>query len=316
MSNDLNILPVPKGVPCGGQRLKSRAKANRDGLPLVTIVTVVFDSVDLIEKTILNITGQSYQNIEYIIIDGGSGDDTLDIIKKHEDSIDLWISEKDDGIYYAMNKGIEYATGRWINFMNAGDRFYDENTISKVIENIEDSSELVYGKEIMNFGSADGSQWRAAKKKYWIRQPSEVDADGSQLVHWWDDTVGPDDLWKRMIFTHQALFIRTSLAKKLMFNTKLSITADFEMIFKFYICGNRFQRIDMPVAVILAGGFSGRNFKKRTLERWRIVKKYKKGPKVDIHYILLLAGHYLPDSIVTVIKRIKNLIKNLFTKRR
>ncbi len=309
---DSKTKPVADGIACGGLRLNSPAKATRDGLPLVTIVTVVFNAVDLIEKTIRNVAGQSYQNIEYIIIDGGSGDGTLEIIKKYEDIIDLWASEKDSGIYYAMNKGIEFATGQWINFMNAGDRFYDDNTISNVIKSIEDSSELVYGKGIMNFGGAEGGIWQAAKKNYWIKQPSEVDADGSQLVYWWDGKAKPEDLWKRMICSHQALFMRTSLAKKMKFDTKLSITADFEMIFKSYICGYTFQRVDIPVAVILAGGLSGRNFKKRTLERWQVVRKYKRGLRVGIHYTLLLLGHYLPGSIVTLIKKTMNLIRDLF----
>jgi len=310
MSEDSNSMAVPDGVPCGGRRLINSAKANLQGLPLVTIVTVVFDSVGLIEKTIQSVIGQSYQNIEYIIIDGGSADGTIDIIKKYEEDIDLWISEKDDGIYYAMDKAIEYAAGRWINFMNAGDRFYDENTVGEVVKRMDGHSELVYGNEVMNFGSAEDAKWQSAKKKYWIKEPSEVDSDGNRLVYWWDGNVGPEDLWKRMIFSHQALFMRTSLAKKLRFNTNLSIIADFELIFKSYISGRKFQRINMPVVVILAGGFSGRNFKKRTLERWKVVKQYKKGLKVDIHYLLLLSSHYLPGSIVTVIKKIKNIIRD------
>jgi hypothetical protein len=95
--------------------------------PLITFVTVVFNGEKFLEKTILSIINQTYDNIEYIIIDGGSTDGTLDIIKKYEQAIDYWVSEKDKGIYDAMNKGIDLATGEWINFMNAGDRLLDFN---------------------------------------------------------------------------------------------------------------------------------------------------------------------------------------------
>ena len=82
----------------------------------VTIVTITYNAEAVLEETILSIINQSYDNIEYIIIDGGSTDGTVDIIKKYSDKISYWISEPDDGIYFAMNKAIEQASGQWINF--------------------------------------------------------------------------------------------------------------------------------------------------------------------------------------------------------
>jgi len=102
-------------------------------MPLITVVTVVRNGEKTLEETILNVTNQTYKNIEYIIVDGASTDGTLDIIKKYEDRIDYWISEPDKGIYDAMNKGIDLATGEWINFMNAGDVFCDYEVIKKII---------------------------------------------------------------------------------------------------------------------------------------------------------------------------------------
>ena len=95
----------------------------------VTVVTVTYNAQDYLEKTIQSIISQSYSDIEYIIIDGGSTDGTLDIIKKYEKNITYWVSESDNGIYDAMNKGIKKASGEWINFMNAGDGFVDTNSI-------------------------------------------------------------------------------------------------------------------------------------------------------------------------------------------
>ena len=115
--------------------------------PLITVVTVVYNGVEFLEKTILNVLGQDYPNIDYIIIDGGSTDGTLDIIRKYEDKISKWISEPDQGIYDAMNKGIKLATGEWINFMNAGDYFYEKETLYKVFGGSEryDGVDILYG---------------------------------------------------------------------------------------------------------------------------------------------------------------------------
>jgi glycosyltransferase involved in cell wall biosynthesis len=97
------------------------------------VVTVVYNGETDLEETILSVLTQTYENIEYIIVDGASTDRTLDIIKKYEGRIDCWISEKDNGIYDAMNKGVALASGERINFMNAGDRFWEESGTEHVI---------------------------------------------------------------------------------------------------------------------------------------------------------------------------------------
>lgn len=100
--------------------------------PLISVVTVSYNAVLTIEQTILSVINQTYPHIEYIIIDGGSTDGTVDIIKKYANRIAYWVSEPDKGIYDAMNKGIRTAKGEWINFMNAGDLFYSKDTLEKV----------------------------------------------------------------------------------------------------------------------------------------------------------------------------------------
>ena len=116
----------------GGARLKGYFKYSNKAGPLITIITVVFNDDSKIEKTIKSIKKQSYKNLEYIIIDGGSTDKTLDIIKKYDNFIDYWVSEKDNGIYDAMNKGCRLALGEGLVFLNSGDIFVGNIFNSKI----------------------------------------------------------------------------------------------------------------------------------------------------------------------------------------
>ena len=117
----------------GGSRLHFNNKKSLTN-PLVTIITVVFNGEQLIEETVLSVLNQSYNNVEYIVIDGGSDDGTLKILSKYNDKIDYWLSEPDNGIYDAMNKGIALASGEWINFMNCGDRFASTDVLNFFLE--------------------------------------------------------------------------------------------------------------------------------------------------------------------------------------
>lgn len=113
----------------------------------ISVVTVCLNAVDTIEETIQSVLGQSYVEIEYIIIDGGSTDGTLDIIQKYREKISHFVSEPDTGLYNAMNKGIGYATGNYIHFLNADDYFCDTEVLSDVAtaaSNDEDL-EFIYG---------------------------------------------------------------------------------------------------------------------------------------------------------------------------
>lgn len=97
--------------------------------PLITVITVSYNAVSSIEDTIKSVINQSYKNIEFIIIDGQSTDGTVDIIKKYEKQIAYWTSEPDNGVYDAMNKGIDKSTGEWIIFLGADDILLDNLTI-------------------------------------------------------------------------------------------------------------------------------------------------------------------------------------------
>lgn len=106
----------------------------------VSIITVALNNAEYIEACIQSVINQGYENIEYIVIDGGSTDGTIDIIKKYEDKINVWISEPDRGIYDAMNKGIRMATGDVVGFLNADDVYYDPSVLENVAKVMGDQS--------------------------------------------------------------------------------------------------------------------------------------------------------------------------------
>ena len=117
-----------------------------DKRPLVSIVTVVYNGEKHLEESIKSVINQTYDNVEYIIIDGGSTDGTVDIIKKYEDKIDYWVSEKDGGIYDAMNKGIVISHGKIIGIVNADDLIYPD-TLAKVSQAFKnDEVMFTYGQ--------------------------------------------------------------------------------------------------------------------------------------------------------------------------
>jgi glycosyltransferase involved in cell wall biosynthesis len=116
----------------------------------ISIITVCLNASETIEKTILSVLGQSYKNIEYIVIDGKSSDGTVDIIKKYESKIAYFVSEQDKGIYDAMNKSMKFVTGEVIYFLNADDTLHDENVISDIVIEFaaNPDADIIYGKII------------------------------------------------------------------------------------------------------------------------------------------------------------------------
>jgi len=195
----------------------------------VTIVTVTYNAEDILEDTILNIINQDYRNIEFIIIDGGSTDATLEIIEKYKEKIDYFKSEPDKGIYDAMNKAIDVATGEWINFMNAGDSFVDLNTVSSSMKKLAYDTDVLYG----NHYYIDGDKKELRK--------SDIKKVYSDIT-----------------FNHQSMFYKTSVIKEYKFDESFKIVADCEMHLKAYKDGKNFQYLNMPVANFLAGGINNK----------------------------------------------------------
>ncbi|HZH55525.1 MAG TPA: glycosyltransferase family 2 protein [Sphingobacteriaceae bacterium] len=113
--------------------------------PTLSVITVVYNNVKDIARTLHSVLDQSYPHIEYVVVDGGSTDGTLAVLRQYEDRISQLISEPDEGIYDAMNKGLRMATGDYVLFMNSGDELYASNTVEAVFASASDS-DIYYGE--------------------------------------------------------------------------------------------------------------------------------------------------------------------------
>lgn len=117
--------------------------------PTFSIITVTYNASRWLERTILSVLSQSYASIEYLVIDGGSTDGTVDLIKQYEAGIAYWVSEPDRGLYDAMNKGLQRATGDYVWFINAGDTIYTADTVQKIVASLKKNVSLpdvLYGE--------------------------------------------------------------------------------------------------------------------------------------------------------------------------
>lgn len=119
--------------------------------PLITVITVVLNGAEVLEKAFESVFSQSFTDFEYIVVDGGSIDGSVDIIKKYEKNIDYWVSEPDNGIYDAMNKAASLAKGRWILFLGADDVLY--NVFHRVAEYLKDDKTIYYGDVFRPFAN-------------------------------------------------------------------------------------------------------------------------------------------------------------------
>lgn len=144
----LFLPPYPARQGEGGLRTKGYFKRSLPDKPLISVITVVFNGEKRLEETIQSVLNQTYDNLEYIIIDGGSSDETISVIKKYEEQIDYWVSEPDSGVYDAMNKGLNLISSCWVNFMNCGDMFVDSSAIINCIPYLTANDLILYSDTV------------------------------------------------------------------------------------------------------------------------------------------------------------------------
>lgn len=200
----------------------------------ISIVTICYNVANDLAKTLASVRSQTYQNVEYIIIDGGSKDNTLEIINENADVITKYISEPDKGIYDAMNKGISLCSGNWVSFMNAGDEFADDRVLERVFEGKE------YAKDIkVLYGNI---------KLYYPGQ-GLIRRDYSKYTQ--------DEI--AIMICHQSSFIEGDIIRRLRYDLKYKIASDINTFYKIYKEGWRFQYLSMDIAKFEAvGGVSSK----------------------------------------------------------
>lgn len=205
-------------------------------LPKISVITVTYNSAQTVEKTIQSVINQQYLNLEYIIIDGGSTDETINIVKRYYPHVSKLISEQDRGIYDAMNKGIHIASGDILGIINSDD-FYLEGAFEKVIyEAIKHpSSEVLYGNIIYN---VPGRPLCLLRSKYPLRK--------SDFCY--------------MPLMHPAVFIRQSCYKKYgSFDMRYRLSADHDLMLRLLEAKVEFHYLDEAIAQMQAGGASTKN---------------------------------------------------------
>jgi glycosyltransferase involved in cell wall biosynthesis len=218
--------------------------------PKLSVITVVFNNVQDIERTLLSVINQTYPAIEYIVIDGQSTDGTLDVIQRYKDRIAKVIIEKDEGIYDAMNKGLAIATGEYVIFMNSADEFYANNTVEQVFATSPDA-DIYYGEtEMINeAGEVLGQRRHKAPDQF----------------NWRSFNYG-------MSVSHQAIYIQKSITEP--FDSQYQLSADIDWIIRAAKKAKKIVNVNQYVARYQVGGMSKAKHRQSLFERFDIMKRY------------------------------------------
>jgi glycosyltransferase involved in cell wall biosynthesis len=261
----------------GGLRTKGYFKKSSDKTPLISVITVVFNGARFLEQTINSVIKQTYNCVEYIIIDGGSNDATLDILRKHENKIDYWISEKDGGIYDAMNKGISLSLGNWLYFLNASDIIYSSSIFKKVVSNwcLQNGPYIHTGKVGM------------------------IDEEGEYLGYTHPNTRGSLDRLKlENCVAHQSTFVNKKVFNEIGVFKLLKIHGDYEFWIRSLTNGKiQFHFNDEVIALMRNDGVSSQRANYLVAQREMLTimleSKIKSKFMLNLRYIFRALVYYL-----------------------
>lgn len=255
--------------------------------PKVSVITITFNAGRFLQKTIESIINQSNKDFEYLIIDGGSKDNTLDIIQqyeneqfasmedaqKREETISnkiLWISEPDKGLYDAMNKGLHLAHGDFVWFINAGDKIYDDKTMQTIVDTINNnpSCDIVYGQSII------------------IDEEDNIQGERHKIA--------PKNLTKKcllngLVVCHQSILVRKDIADD--YDTQYRISADYDWVCNALSVSRKNCYIDNYISRFMIAGVSTQQRKKSWLERYHIMKKHFGFPATCWAHLKIIAKY-------------------------
>lgn len=244
----------------------------------LTIVTVTYNCRAAFEKTLRSVECQSYGDVQYIVVDGGSTDGTLEVIRAAADRgvVCKWVSEPDSGIYDAMNKGVAMADGQWINFLNAGDCFAADDVLQRVVGQLPRGGGIAYGNHILELSY------------------------GAYLFEASDSVEG---LRTGIPFCHQAVFAELDLMRRYGFRTKYSLSGDYDFFYRCYADGVPFFHLDVVVVRYEASdGASVRN-RLRAIRQNGAIRGESRSARWLIGYWIMAAKHHTKNILSSIAPR-------------
>lgn len=223
-------------------------------MPKLSIITVTFQAERYIEKTLQSISEQTCQDFEFILVDGESTDRTIEIAKKYGNRIDKLIIEKDEGLYDAMNKGLENATGDFVWFVNAGDYLTSKDLVNKLLPYLSDDSDVVYSDT------------------YFVNKAGQVRGLRSELTpHKLPEKLTWEAMEMGMLVCHQSFIARRSITPHYLLSN-LSADLDWEIIILKQAKATVF--FPTPLSYYLEGGISNQNLKRSLIDRYEVLIKH------------------------------------------
>ena len=222
--------------------------------PKFSIITITYNAASVIEPTLASVAVQTYRNFEYLLIDGGSSDDT--VAKAQASGIEFAhiVSERDNGLYDAMNKGIKLAKGDYLCFLNAGDAFHSSDTLDKIVAAIPDGTSL---PDILYGETAEVDENRNFVRMRRLQAPEKL--------HWTSFKQG-------MLVCHQAFYARRDLVP--MYDLKYRLSADVDWCIKIMKRSENMVNVGFTVVDYLQNGLSLQNHRASLIERFKIMCKH------------------------------------------
>lgn len=257
----------------------------------ISVITVVYNNEKTLEKTINSVLSQSYKEIEYIIVDGKSTDGTLDIINRYKKNISKFVSEKDNGIYDAWNKGVKMATGDIIFFINSDDIFYDDNVLEIVAKAFQQNLnyDYIYG------GIVSRGIFNNGKDAVFLKEISNYSIKMGQVI------------------PQPSLFIKRSLFDEIGFyNTDYKVNADFDFDCRLVINNKKGLHVKYLISYYDQNGYSSRGGWNLYQEKISVIRKHFGNYYASLYYIKSVF-RYLTVSLLKKFG-IAGLISNLINK--
>ena len=237
-------------------------------IPTFSVITITYNAAATLEETILSVISQTYHHVEYIIVDGASTDGTMQIVERYRNKINKVVSEPDKGLYDAMNKGIDLATGDYLVFLNAGDSFHADTTLQQMVHTIK-------GKELPDI--LYGNTAIVDAQRHFVRMRR---------------LAPPDELsWKSfrqgMLVCHQAFIVKRTLAEH--YNRQYSFSSDFDWCIRMMKKAHTLHNTHLTLIDYLDEGLTTQNHKASLRERYHIMTRHYGHVSTFAHHVWFVA---------------------------